>query len=82
MSLEKQGNDDIKRKVCTGAFQLVFFTPELLIENKKWRKVLMSDVYTTRLKAFVVDEAHTVSKWYVSSHIHTAQIGSFLEVGN
>ena len=49
----------------------MFFTPELLIENKKWRKVLMSDVYTTRLKAFVVDEAHTVSKWYVSSHIHT-----------
>ena len=59
----------MKQKVRTGAFQLVFFTPELLIENKRWRKVLMSDVYTTRLKAFVADEAHTDSKWYVRSHI-------------
>ena len=56
----------MKKKVQTGAFQLVFFTPELLIENNRWRKVLMSDVYATRLKAFVVDEAHTVSKWYVT----------------
>ena len=60
----ESGNEEMKRAVCAGAYQQVFFTPELLIDNKRWRKVLMSDVYTARLKAFVVDEAHTVRKWY------------------
>ena len=58
------GNEEMKRGVSVGAYQLVFFTPELLMDNKRWRKVLMSDIYTACLKAFVVDEAHTVRKWY------------------
>ena len=42
---------------------MVFFTPELLITSKRWRKVLSSDIYNTCLKAFVIDEAHYVKKW-------------------
>ena len=60
----ESGNEEMKQSVCIGAYQLVFFTPELLIENKRWRKVLMNDVYATCLKALVVDEAHTVRKLY------------------
>lgn len=60
----ESGNEEMKRGVSVGAYKLVFFTPELLMDNKRWRKVLMSNVYTARLKAFVVDEAHTVRKWY------------------
>lgn len=46
-----------------GSYQLVFFTPELLLDSNKWRKVLLGDVYSKRLRVFVVDEAHTVKKW-------------------
>lgn len=72
MSLEKLGMMTSSRKFAQEHSRWCsLLLIELLIENKKWQKVLMSDVYTTHLKAFVVDEAHTVSKWYVSSHIHT-----------
>lgn len=46
--------------VARGLYQLVFFTPEMLITNKRWRRVIESDAYADRLKAFVIDEAHCV----------------------
>ena len=49
--------------VVAGEYQLVLFTPEMMIEHKRWRKMLLGEVYTSRLRAFVVDEAHTVKKW-------------------
>ena len=49
----------MKQGVSMGAYQLVFFTPG----QQKVEKVV-SDIYTAHLKAFVVDEAHTVCKWY------------------
>ena len=57
------GNEDVKRGVRKGEYQLVFFTPELLINNKRWRKVLGGEIYSNRLRAFVIDEAHRVKKW-------------------
>ena len=46
-----------------GVYQLVFFTPELLVTKTRWQELLKSDVYSSRIKAFVVDEAHCVKKW-------------------
>lgn len=56
-------DDIITRGVRNGEYQLVYFTPEMLINNKRWRRVMESDVYAERLKAFVVDESHCVKKW-------------------
>lgn len=56
-------DDMIKEKACKGEYQLVFLTPEMVINNRRWRKMIESDVYTERMKAFVVDEAHCVKKW-------------------
>lgn len=56
-------DNDLYSQVSQGTFQLIFVTPEMIIENRKWRKMLENDVYTERLKAFVVDEAHCVKKW-------------------
>ena len=56
-------DEDVKRGVYGGKYDVVFFTPEILINSKRWRKVLTSDTYIRRLKALVVDEAHCVSKW-------------------
>ena len=50
----------VKEAVLMGEYQ---FTPEMLVEQKQWRKMLLGDVYSSRLRAFVVDEAHTVKKW-------------------
>ena len=46
-----------------GEYQLVYITPELLITSSVWRKMLIGEVYSERLRAFIVDEAHTVKKW-------------------
>lgn len=54
--------DDTRKKVKMGDYQLVFFSPELLL-TKCWREVLLGPVYSKRLRALVVDEAHTVKKW-------------------
>ena len=40
----------------------MFFTPELLVGNRRWLKVLSSDAYHSRLRGFIIDEAHTVKK--------------------
>ncbi len=43
-----------------GLYQLLFFTPEMLITNKRWGLVIEKDAYTESLEAFVIDEAHCV----------------------
>ena len=53
----------MKEGVRAGHYQLVFFTPELLLDHPRWRKVLCSQLYVNRLKAFVLDEVHCVKKW-------------------
>ena len=53
----------IKKRVLHGEYQVVLFTPEMLLEKKCWRRMLCSDIYSQRMQAFVVDEAHTVKKW-------------------
>ena len=55
----------VKEHVMSGDYQLVYFTPETLLDKKKWRRMLLGNVYASRLQAFVVDEAHTVKKWSV-----------------
>ena len=47
-----------------GKFQILFFTPEALLIKKKWRRLICSERYQKRIKGLVVDEAHTVIKWY------------------
>ena len=56
-------NDDVKQMVAKGMFSLLFFTPELLITNSRWRKLLTNNIYSRCLKAFVIDEAHCIKKW-------------------
>ena len=53
----------VKDGVSKGAYKIVFFTPEMIITNKRWRKMIAGDVYNEQLKVFVVDEAHCVKKW-------------------
>lgn len=62
-------DEGVKQGIHGGRYDVVFFTPELLITSSRWRRVLTSDIYTKRLKALVIDEAHCVKKWYIKSHL-------------
>jgi len=55
----------LRKEVQEGQYQLVYITPELLITGSTsvWRKMLVGEVYSERLRAFIIDEAHTVKKW-------------------
>ena len=52
-----------RRNILKGRYQLIFMSPESLFRNLDWRRMLSTDVYMKNLIAFVVDEAHCVTKW-------------------
>ena len=43
--------------------QLVYITPECILETSTYRNMLLSPPYQEKLIAFVVDEAHCVKTW-------------------
>jgi hypothetical protein len=45
----------VKDGVTRSNYQLVFFTPELLIKKARWRELLLGAVYHERIVAFIVD---------------------------
>ena len=58
---------NVEEDVMLGKYQLLFFTPELLLRDSchdKWRDFLMTECMAVRIKGLVIDEAHTVSTWY------------------
>ena len=57
----EQTDQDIVDDVVRGKYQIVMFTPEMILLNKKWRSMLSSSAYST-LQGLVIDEAHTVKK--------------------
>lgn len=59
----RESSDEEKAKVRSGGYQLVLFSPEALLGVRQWRELLQSETYSSRIVAFVVDEAHCVKKW-------------------
>lgn len=60
---EAQTDKAVISAVLDGKVQLVYITPENVIENPKFRNMLQSTVYKENLIALVVDEAHCVRMW-------------------
>ena len=46
----EQQDKEVLRGVVNGAYELVFFTPEMLVLCEKWRALLRSKVYMQNLK--------------------------------
>ncbi len=61
---------ELKHQLIKGAYQIVYFTPEMILASRRWREMLIGEVYSHQLRAFIVDEAHTVKKWYVTILFH------------
>ncbi len=56
------GDNDVN-DFKNGRLQIVYFTPEMILLNPRYRDVLVSDKYHFRIKGLAIDEAHTIKKW-------------------
>lgn len=52
-----------KQEILGGKYSFVFASPESVILNDQWRKMLQSDIYRENLFGIVTDEAHVIPKW-------------------
>ena len=49
--------------VLHGKMQLIFITPENIIENSMFRNILLSKTFKEKLVPLLVDEVHCIKKW-------------------
>ena len=56
-------NKEAVEKVMKGEYQLLFISPEALLDSKRWRSALQGEPYLSNIVAFAVDEAHCVKQW-------------------
>ena len=54
-----------RTRVESGEYSLVYGSPEAWLKNERWRFMLTNSVYSTKLCAIAVDEAHVVRLWQV-----------------
>lgn len=59
----KDLDDESIGEVCIGKYQLVYISPESIINNYQWHDMLANPVYQKHLVGLIVDEAHCVKKW-------------------
>ena len=55
------GNID-EKGIEQGDYSFIFTSPESVIRNEKWPKMLRTNVYKERLFGLVTDEAHVIPK--------------------
>ena len=60
---EAQVDPEAVTKVLSGGVQIVFISPECIINNPHFRNMLLSRPYRERMVALAVDEAHCVKTW-------------------
>jgi superfamily II DNA helicase RecQ len=55
--------DELTEMICSGKWQIVIISPEMMLSKKFVTGVLRNPEFTHRLVAIVIDEAHVVSHW-------------------
>lgn len=67
---ESQNDKSVIQRVLHGQVQLVYITPENVMDNPMYRNMLLSNIYREKLVGLIVDEAHCVKLWGISSEYH------------
>ena len=62
---EAQIDEAVVTRVLLGDVQLLYISPENLLNNPKFRSMLLTAKYKDNLVALAVDEAHCVKTWSV-----------------
>ncbi len=79
LSTDFVGEEQVDREATTwvpsGLTQLLFISPESIIENPCFCNMLLTAPYKERLVALVIDEAHCVKNWGDKFQIAFARIG-------
>ena len=60
---EAQTDPAVISRVLKGNVQLLYISPENLLNNPRFRSMLLTSKYKEHLVAEVVDEAHRVKTW-------------------
>ena len=60
---EAQVDPAVYKKVQAGDVQLLYISPESIIENPRYRDILLTPIYVNKLVAVVIDEAHCIKTW-------------------
>ena len=60
-----QENPGVVHQVLAGDVQLLFVSPENILNNKHFRGMLLSQHYKQQLVTGAVDEAYCINSWYV-----------------
>ena len=60
---EAQTDPAVISRVLKGNVQLLYISPENLLNNPRFRSMLLTSKYKEHLIALVVDEAHCVKTW-------------------
>lgn len=60
---EAQADPAVISQVLQGNLQLLYISPENLLNNPRFRSMLLKSKYKEHLVALVVDEAHCVKTW-------------------
>ena len=56
-------DDELLAECASGAYQLIYTSPELLEAGKAAFQLFKSSIFKQRVIAFVIDEAHLVQLW-------------------
>ena len=58
--ITSESSSEDRSQAVMGNFQLLLFSPELLLIGHGWRELLQIEPYRLNVVAFIVDEAHCV----------------------
>ena len=62
ISISSQEELDVT-KIEKGEYSIVFGSPEAWLRNDRWRRMLDNHVYSNKLCAVAIDEAHVLRQW-------------------
>ena len=78
--IAQQTDKDARTRVLNGEVQLVFITPESLLNTPEYRNMLLSTPYSKNLVGIAVDEAHCVKLWDSEFRPVFSQIGDICSI--
>ena len=60
---EAQTDLEAVKRVLKGDLQLLYISPENLVNNVKFRSMLLTEPYKAKMACLAIDEAHCVKTW-------------------